>query len=328
MAWSTSAPKNITWSGNWKDSDARVGVNNYANYMISARIGRGSNDTIAVAIKFLIYARNFGDTAYIDMNGSVKVGSGSWNRSGAYTCSGGFGAYNESRTIYYTGSAASGVTVYVRGDWNENYTGSVSFSAPSYTTTYKITYNANGGSGAPSSQTKVYNTTLKLSSTKPTNTGYNFLGWNTKSDGSGTSYAAGANYTANAAATLYAQWSRITYAVSFEGNENTGGSTPDQTKVYGTALAISQNGFTRTNYSFLYWNTAADGSGDTYEAGATYNENAPLTLYAIWKKNNIPVYINDNGTIRQVEKAYMNVGGVVKECTVYLNVGGVIKTIV
>ena len=85
-------------------------------------------------------------------------------------------------------------------------------------------------------------------------------------------------------------------------------------------MVLSQNGFTRTNYTFLYWNTAADGSGTTYAAGASYGTNAALTLYAIWKKNNIPVYVNDNGTIRQVEKAYINDNGTIKECTVYLNV--------
>lgn len=75
--------------------------------------------------------------------------------------------------------------------------------------TYKIKYDANGGSGAPAEQTKTYGTALTLSSTKPTRAGYAFASWNTKADGSGTSYAAGASYTSNAAATLYAQWNKI-----------------------------------------------------------------------------------------------------------------------
>ena len=50
-----------------------------------------------------------------------------------------------------------------------------------------------------------------------------------------------------------------------------------------------------------------------------------MTLYAIWKKNNIPVFVNKDGVIYQVEKAYANVGGTIKECTVYANVDGVIK---
>ncbi len=71
---------------------------------------------------------------------------------------------------------------------------------------YTISYNANGGSGAPSSQTKDGGIDLTLSSTVPTRTGYAFAGWNTKADGSGTSYASGATFTGNADTMLYAQW--------------------------------------------------------------------------------------------------------------------------
>jgi uncharacterized repeat protein (TIGR02543 family) len=72
--------------------------------------------------------------------------------------------------------------------------------------TYTISYNAQGGTGAPSDQTKTYNVTLTLSSTIPTQTGYTFTGWNTQSNGFGTSYSAGGSYTNNVGATLYAQW--------------------------------------------------------------------------------------------------------------------------
>ena len=76
---------------------------------------------------------------------------------------------------------------------------------PEYST-YTISYNANGGSGAPSSQTKTHGVSLTLSSTKPTRSGYTFTGWNTKANGTGTSYSAGGSYTVNASVTLYAQW--------------------------------------------------------------------------------------------------------------------------
>lgn len=76
---------------------------------------------------------------------------------------------------------------------------------PSYT----VSYNANSGSGAPANQTKWYDETLQISSTKPTKSGYVFRGWATSqaNANAGTvSYAAGANYTSNAALTLYAVW--------------------------------------------------------------------------------------------------------------------------
>ena len=71
---------------------------------------------------------------------------------------------------------------------------------------YSVTYNANGGTGAPSAQTKWQGESLKLSSSIPTRANYNFTGWNTAADGSGTGYTAGQTYTGNAALALYAQW--------------------------------------------------------------------------------------------------------------------------
>ena len=71
---------------------------------------------------------------------------------------------------------------------------------------YDVTYDANGGSGAPSAQEKRNGTDLTLSTAEPTREGFPFFGWNTAQDGSGDSYAPGATYTANADVTLYAQW--------------------------------------------------------------------------------------------------------------------------
>jgi uncharacterized repeat protein (TIGR02543 family) len=73
---------------------------------------------------------------------------------------------------------------------------------PSYT----LHYDANGGTGAPADQTGV---TLTVSSTTPTRTGYNFVSWNTKSDGSGTNYSRGASITLTSNTTLYAKWSEV-----------------------------------------------------------------------------------------------------------------------
>lgn len=194
--------------------------------------------------------------------------------------------------------------------------------------TFAITYNANGGTGTTASQTKTYGESLPLRAngfTPPT--GYHFVNWNTAANGSGTSYAAGGTYTANAAATLYAQWAPDTYAVTFDGNGADGGAQEPETKTYGSRLVVPGCTFTRSGYTFSAWNTAADGTGTSYAAGSYYETNEPVTLYAIWTKNNIPVYLNDDGTIRQAVKAYMNIGGTVYEGTLYENVGGTIYEI-
>lgn len=83
------------------------------------------------------------------------------------------------------------------------------------------------------------------------------------------------------------------YAVNYNGNGATGGSTAGQTKWYGINLALRANGFTRPGYTFWHWNTASNNTGTTYNEGATYTGNAALNpLYAIW---NPIIYFNDNG---------------------------------
>lgn len=146
-------------------------------------------------------------------------------------------------------------------------------------TSYTVAYNANGGSGAPASQKKWHGTTLTLSSTKPTRTGYSFQGWATSSGGS-VAYSAGGSYTVNAAATLYAVWKANTYSVKYDANGGTGAPS-SQTKTYGKALTLSTVKPTRENYNFLGWATSASGSV-AYAAGASYTANAAVTLYAVW----------------------------------------------
>ena len=49
--------------------------------------------------------------------------------------------------------------------------------------------------------------------------------------------------------------------------------------------ALNANTFTREGYNFLNWNTAADGTGESYADGATVNLTADTTLYAQWEDN-------------------------------------------
>ena len=136
--------------------------------------------------------------------------------------------------------------------------------------------------GAPSSQTKWYDTELKLSTTAPTRTGYTFQGWGTSSSTTTVSYAAGANYTANEAITLYAVWKANTYTVSYNANGGTGAPS-SQTKTYGVTLTLSSTKPTRTNYNFKGWGTSASSTTVAYASGASYTSNAAITLYAVWE---------------------------------------------
>lgn len=159
---------------------------------------------------------------------------------------------------------------------------------------YAITYNANGGSGAPGGQTKWYGEDINLQAGKPTRTGYSFKCWNTKQDGTGTNYNPSQKYSINAGLTLYAQWDPNPYTVTY--NANGGSGAPGwQIKYYGIDLVLTTDVPVRTGYVFKSWNTKADGSGTTYNPSQKYTANSALTLYAIWEPlNKITIY-DDNG---------------------------------
>lgn len=162
------------------------------------------------------------------------------------------------------------------------------------TITYKVTYDANGGTGAPSSQTKTYGVSLKLSENIPSYTGKNFVEWNTASDGSGTSYNPSDTYAVNANMKLYAIWQTITYTVTYNANEGTG-APAYQVKKYNISLTLSSVTPTRPGYVFDSWNTNEYGSGQEYHPGDTYTVNADLVLYAQWSVAGVEVSFNANG---------------------------------
>ena len=148
---------------------------------------------------------------------------------------------------------------------------------------YTVSYNANGGSGAPSNQTKWFGIGLTLSSAKPTRTGYAFLGWSTSASG-GVNYAAGSSYTGNADLVLYAVWSSSAYTVSY--NANGGSGAPgSQSKAYAQSLILSTTKPTRTGYVFKGWGTSASTTTVAYNPGDYYVANASITLYAIWAED-------------------------------------------
>ena len=164
--------------------------------------------------------------------------------------------------------------------------------------TYTVSYNANGGSGAPSNQTKTYGVTLTLSNTKPTRTGYTFSAWNTAQNGSGTSYAPGGSYTANAAVTLYAQWTANTYTITYDAN---GGSNAPSAQMWTYAptgsTSLSSQIPTKTGYVFLGWSTSSTATSATYQAGGSFSLSniGNKTLYAVWTPAKYTIVYDGNG---------------------------------
>ena len=189
-------------------------------------------------------------------------------------------------------------------------TATTSISVPAKAS-YTVSYNANGGSGAPSSQTKWYGTNITLSSITPYRTGYIFQGWSTSSGG-GVAYNPSSTYSSNASITLYAVWSIITYSISY--NANGGSGAPGtQYKNYGATLTLSSVKPTRANYNFKGWATSASG-GVAYNAGSSYSANSSITLYAVWELAYYPP------TITNLKATRCNSSGTLDEAGTYAKV--------
>lgn len=87
-----------------------------------------------------------------------------------------------------------------------------------------------------------------------------------------------ATYTAQ-----YSASARVFYTITFNANGGEGSMEPQRFEV-GVDTALNTNAFTRENYKFIGWNTAADGSGATYaDAGAILELTGDMTLYAQWQ---------------------------------------------
>lgn len=277
----TSSNTQTTISGTiyLQHSGSKYNSSSSVSYKYSARVGLylgTSAPSKAVSSNYYVGACSTDTvtiTDYYDVTSASNHSSWTSVKSKAFSIS--IPKTTSAQTKYFM----YGMGSMLQGTSLVSYGGYKTISVPAKTS-YAVTYNANGGSGAPASQTKYYGETLTLSSAKPTRTNYVFKNWNTASGGTGTTYNPGASYTANAALTLYAQW-YAPYTVTYNANGGTGGPTT-QTKVYNTNLTLTTSQPTRSGYAFVKWNTKSDGTGTSYNSGATYSSNANVTLYAIW----------------------------------------------
>lgn len=118
--------------------------------------------------------------------------------------------------------------------------------------------------------------------------GYNFVGWNTKVDGTGDSYSADeiVNFTnvEKSKVELYAQWekpkAKITYCLGSS-------CTNKNEKEYeiGQSVKIETCPIELVGYDFISWNTEIDGTGQTYNVGDEIIIEKDLVLYPIFKES-------------------------------------------
>lgn len=149
---------------------------------------------------------------------------------------------------------------------------------------YTVTFHKNTGDGSSTTQLFTCDAAQNLTANTFTRDGYNFAGWNTKADGTGTAYADSQNVTnlaTGGAVNLYAKWELETYTIAYvlnEGNNDHG--NPASYTVGSEDITLKQA--TRGNgYSFIGW---YDGNEETANKvtsiakGSTGNK----TLYARW----------------------------------------------
>ena len=185
-------------------------------------------------------------------------------------------------------------------------TDSITLYAQWLANAYIVYYDANTGEGSTQFSTHTYDVQSRLNANGFSKTGYSFVGWNTKEDGSGANYENTATIInlvsqENGSITLYAQWKANMYTIHYDANGGTG-TTSSSTHTYDTSKALTSNGFTRQGWTFTGWNTKADGTGTTYANTASVKNlseanGATITLYAQWKANTYTVCYDANGGI-------------------------------
>lgn len=190
-----------------------------------------------------------------------------------------------------------------------------------------VSYNANGGSGAPSA-TYFYGSTenIVLSSTKPTRDGYTFLGWSISSTASNATYSSGQNIGKRSSnLILYAVWKINTWTISY--NANGGENAPNsQTKIYNQTLVLSNSIPIYTGRDFLGWSTDPEATSAMYQAGGNYTKNEAAILYAVWgaKQYMLSIITSQNGVTSQISRVSSplgngSIGEITNGATLYYN---------
>jgi hypothetical protein len=174
---------------------------------------------------------------------------------------------------------------------------SVTLSAP--IVNYTVSFNSDGGSINPASQSVQSGNTIPLPS-PGTRSGFSFNGW--ISSYNGQIYQVNqASHAIFANTTFTASWTQLTWTVFFNGN---GGTTPpSQTVNRGSAITLPNS--TRSGFTLLGWYTSSVGGSSVGNAGQSYIPSSDITLFAQWQElapgftdeivsGRVPININFN----------------------------------
>lgn len=167
--------------------------------------------------------------------------------------------------------------------------------------TYEIRFDGNGaegGEGIPESIRAAYDEAVRLPMCQSEKPGYEFAGWNTAADGSGTAYSCeedveGLCAKEGESIVLFAQWQPISFEISYDANASQDAVGSVKGTVENTPYSFIRESYAASEiysiagYQFMGWNTKADGTGKMFARGQNITgkitSKKEQVLYAIWK---------------------------------------------
>jgi len=192
---------------------------------------------------------------------------------------------------------------------NDNNGGNSGGDTPTETS-YTVTFNANGGTGNMPSMIFAQGVSQTLPDNTFTYGDREFLGWNTKADGTGVAYSDKQTIVVTKSMTLYAQWEKYRYTVTFDANGGTGTMQP-QIFIEGETKALTANAFAFGISVFASWNTDPNGTGTAYADMQEITVSQNMTLYAQWQSvapEDAEGVINALYSVSGSKKVYFSMG--------------------
>ena len=229
--------------------------------------------------------------AYGTYGGTATTAAMGFTKAGYHVVAGSEWKTSDGLSVYaantaYSFGLASGASITLYANWVGN--------------SYEVEFDGNGStSGSMSNETGfVYGTGKALTANGFTRTGYEFAGWNTAANGSGSSYAGGTTLTTptptplhNGTLTLYAQWTPTTYTISYTLN---GGTASNRTEYNIETATFTLSNPTKTGYTFAGW-TGSNGESPqttvTISVGSTGNK----SYTANWTADTYTIEFDANG---------------------------------
>lgn len=248
-----------------------------------------------------------GWTRVADQDMAFTANWAPWQHTVAYNANGGSGEPGDQTKTYgsiltlsggipsragYTFShwwGDNGGIYYPNGEYGSDYNGgTVTLYAQWSANQYTVSYDPNGGSGTMAPDTATYDAAFSIRANEYTKTGYEFVGWNDRADGTGNDWTGwSGTWTSAGGLTVYAQWKAVNYTIQYDANGGTG-SMRDQTAQYDIDLNLSAINFARPTYTFLGWSKDKDAATPSYtDSQSVKNIGSPndtVILYAVWKK--------------------------------------------